>query len=212
MKLTFLILGALTTLSAAAGQDRNLVTGREYYAEAQFGKAAAQFQVACKINSDAEACYWAGISYERLADILIPFGCRTNAKAHEYLTEAMRLEPGRPVYRKALFDFLLNTADCSRTSLSEAAGILSAMSESDPDHGQMSRRFEQEKHLNGSVNARLARLFLLAPRATYRLAALPAPVLRSRNAAAGRCPALCGGALQTTSAAKRMSSPRKTTE
>jgi len=122
------------------------------------------------------------MSYQRLADIAMPFGGKSNASAREYLTKATRLAPGRPEYRDALFNFLLDTAHCSRTALRDAAGILSTMAESDASYIEMRRRFEQEIHLNSSANARLGRLFLMVPRVTYRIADLPASTLATRRA------------------------------
>src|SRR5207244_11668370 len=136
MKLTFLILmGRAAFGGAAAGQGSEFAAGRAYYAEAEFRRAAAQFQLALKANpDDAEVCYWTGMSYQRLADIATPFGGRYNAKARDYLTKAMNLAPNRREYRGALFDFLLDSAGFSRTAQRQAAGILLTMAESDPDY------------------------------------------------------------------------------
>jgi hypothetical protein len=171
---------AITAFSAQAAElNRDFLAGRDYYMEAEFKKAAVRFQASCTANNDAEACYWTGLSYERMADTQTPFGCWTDAKAHRYLAMAVKLAPGLAAYRDALFDFLLDTADCSRTALREAAGILSATPQSDPGYDRMRSRLEQERHANGSVDARLARLFLSVPRATYRIAALPGAVAAS---------------------------------
>ena len=182
MRLRLSILVALTSLYAQADdRDGEIAAGRRYYAEAEFKKAAARFEVLCNSNNDAEACYWAGVSYERLADVRTPFGCKTEAKAHQYFSKAMKLMPGLRIYRDALFNFLLNTSDCSRTALREAAGILSAMPESDPDYGENSRRLEEERRFHASAGARLGRLFLMLPRATYDIATLPGSVLTDRG-------------------------------
>ena len=171
MRVHLAIVIALTALCApAAERNPALVSARDHYANADFRRAAAGFQLLCNINKDAEACYWAGLSYERLADIAMPFGCRIEAKAREYYSQAVKLKPGLPVYRDALFNFLLNTADCSHTALRDAAAMLSAVQERDSDFEQMSRLLEQERHRNGSLDARLARVFLIVPRATYRIA------------------------------------------
>src|SRR4029077_254710 len=91
---------ALTVLCApAAEQDPAFVSARDHYTNADFRRAAAGFQFLCDINKDAEACYWAGLSYERLADIAMPFGCRIEAKARGYYSQAVKLEPRLPVYR-----------------------------------------------------------------------------------------------------------------
>ena len=171
MRVRLGIVIALTALCApAAERNPAFVSARDRYTNADFRRAAAGFQLLCHINQDAEACYWAGLSYERLADIAVPFGCRIEAKARGYYAQAVKLKPGLPVYRDALFDFLLNTADCSRDALRDAAALLSAVGESDPLFDQMSRRLEQERHRNASLDARLARVFLMAPRAAYRMA------------------------------------------
>jgi tetratricopeptide (TPR) repeat protein len=191
MKLTLLILTVLAGFGGqAAGQGSEFAAGRTYYVEGEFRKAAAHFQLALRANPDnAETCYWTGISYRMLADIATPFGSRYNSKAREYLTKAMELAPSRPYYRQALFDFLLDSADSSRTALRDAAGILLAISESDPDYSDMRRRLEDERKVNSSANAHLGRLFLTAPRAAYRIAALPASALSSRRVAASLPPA-----------------------
>src|SRR5215471_551761 len=120
MILRSFILVALTSLYAQTGdRDGEIGAGRRYYAEAEFRKAAARFETLCKSNNDAEACYWTGVSYERLADVRTPFGCNTKAKAHPYFSKATKLMPGLRFYRDALFDFLLNMSDCSGTALRE---------------------------------------------------------------------------------------------
>jgi hypothetical protein len=168
MKLSPSIVLAVTALhSQTSAQYRNFQLGREYYAEAEFSKAATRFQGLCDANNDAEACYWAGMSNQRLADVWTPLGCRITAKARRYLSQATKLDPHRPEYRDALFDFLLDMSDCSRTALREAAAILSDIPESDPDYSEMSRRLEEERRYNASAGAHLARLFLIVPRATY---------------------------------------------
>jgi len=185
MKLTVSILIAFAGLHAqTASRSREFATGRDYYAATDFKKAAAYFQVRCESDGDAEACYWTGLSYERQADVSFPFGCRIDTKAHRYFANAMDLAPGRTLYRDAFFDFLLSTADCSRTALREAAGILSAVPESDPDYDHMRRRLVQESRFHGSADARLANLFLLIPRATYGLAVLPGALVRAHSGAA----------------------------
>jgi hypothetical protein len=159
--ISFAILLAFTVLSAHAVEpEHSFAAGQRYYQEADFRKAASHFETICKTGDDAEACYWAGLSYERLADIATPFGCRTNAKARNYLRTAMNAAPGRYVYRQALFDHLLERADCSRAAFSEAADLLSAMPASDPDYPHMVRRLEVARRLHGAGEARLARIFL----------------------------------------------------
>lgn len=181
---------ALATLSGhAAGQGSEFAAGRAYYTEGEFRKAAQQFQLALRTNpDDAETWYWAGMSYERLADIAMPFGAKYNAKAREYLTKAMKLAPSRADYRDDLFEFLLNSADSSRTALPLAAGVLLSVSETDPAYDGMRRRFEDERKLNSSGGARLSRLFLAVPRAAYEIAALPASALSSRREVASLPP------------------------
>jgi tetratricopeptide (TPR) repeat protein len=166
----------------AAGQGSELAIGRAYYTGGEFKKAAAHFQLALKTNpNDAESYYWAGMSYQVLADIAAPFDGKYNSKARFYLTKAMELAPTRLDYRRELFDFLLDSAASSRTALRQAANILVTVSESDPDYSSMRRRFENESRANFSANALLERLFLAAPRAVYRVVELPASALSSRR-------------------------------
>ena len=170
--LAMLVLGALH--SPAAERERSFAAGQNYYFDAEFHKAAAQFESVCKAGQNSEACYWAALSYERLSDIAIPFGCKQNAKARVYLNEAVRLAPSRSLYRQALFDLLLDCTECSRAALRDAAAILSATPEADPEYSHMLRRLQMERHWNSSGDARLGRLFLLVPRAAHRVATLPA--------------------------------------
>jgi hypothetical protein len=184
MSLRLPIAVALVALTAAA-QNREFAIGMQYYEDAEFGRAAAQFVLPCNADGSAEACYWAGISYERLADTRVPFGCRAAAKAHIFLTKAASLAPHRPAYRDALFDFLLDNADCSRTALREAQGILSGIAGSDADYELLNSRLKEAKHWNASPEARLSRVFLALPRATFRVSALPAAALKKTDARSG---------------------------
>ena len=164
----------------AAGQASEFAAGRAYYAGGEFGRAAAHFRLALKAHpNDAEACYWTGMSYQRLAAAATPFGGKYNSKARDYLTQATTLAPGRPDFRLALFDFLLDSADSSRTALRHAAGILLSVPESDPDYSDMRRRFDFERKVNSSAAARLRILYLTVPQAAYRIATLPASALSS---------------------------------
>jgi tetratricopeptide (TPR) repeat protein len=183
LNLTILILSAVFS-GLAAGQQSEIETGRAYYTGGEFKKAAAHFQLAIKTDpNNAEPYYWMGMSYQRLADIALPFGGRYNERAHFFLTKAVELAPGRPDYRGELFEFLLDPAVWSRAALREAAGILQNTSESDPEYGYMRRRFERESKANSSAEARLGRLVLAVPQTAYRIAELPAPALLNRHEA-----------------------------
>jgi len=151
-------------LAASAFGAQPFAAGKEYYLAGEFRKAATYFQSACVTDNDAEACYWAGLAHEKMADISVPFGCRANHRAHDLLLKATQLNPKQLEYRRAFFEFLLNSADCSRTALREAAGMLVEMPESDPDYLEMSHRLEVEKRVKPSVEERLAKLILAAPR------------------------------------------------
>jgi len=183
MKLKLSLLISLAGLSsAAAGRQSEFAIGRAYYMEGEFKKAAAHFQLALKTNpDDAESNYWIGMSYRVLAEIAAPFDRKYNSKARVYLTMAMELAPNRPEYRRELFNFLVDSAGSSRATLRQAAGILRTVSESDPEYASMHRQFQQESRANSSVDSRLGRLFLAAPRAAYRIAELPASALSGRS-------------------------------
>jgi tetratricopeptide (TPR) repeat protein len=185
MRIPLTILTLLATFSGpAAGQRSEIATGRAYYTEGEFKKAAEHFQLALKADpSNAEPYYWMGMSYQRLADIALPFGGRYNAKARIFLTRAVELAPARPDYRGELFEFLLDPAASSRGAMRQAAAILQTTSESDPDYSYMRGRFESESKANSSAEARLGRLFLAVPRAAYRIAELPAAALSTRREA-----------------------------
>ena len=172
----------LMLLSAFCGQAAAIrseyAIGRTYYSEGDFKRAAAHFQLALKTNpNDAESCHWAGLSYQGLADIATPFGGRYHSKARVFLTKAVELAPGRPDYRGALFDFLLESARSSRTALNQAAHLLQTVPEHDPDYRDMRRRFEYESEADSSVEARLSRLVLFGPQAVYRIAEVPLSAL-----------------------------------
>jgi tetratricopeptide (TPR) repeat protein len=207
MKVTSTILTLLAAFSGpAAGQRSEIETGRGYYTEGEFKKAAAHFQLALRTGKDnAESYYWMGMSYQRLSDIAIPFGGRYNAKARICLTKAVELAPTRPDYRGELFEFLLDPAASSRSALRQAEGILQTTSESDPDYSSMRARFESESKAGPSAEARLGRLFLAVPRAAYRIAELPAAALsvrREARPALRLCEADCQSAAGPEGAAK----------
>src|SRR5215467_12267715 len=108
MRLALLFLAALAAYDVhAADRSPEFAAGRAYYSDGEFRKAAAHFQLALKADpDDAEACYWAGMAYQRLADISTPFGGRYNSKARQYLSRAAELSPNRPDYRLELFNHL----------------------------------------------------------------------------------------------------------
>src|SRR5438552_1760408 len=109
MKQNLIILMLLASVSGrAASQSSEMAAGRTHYGEGDFRKAAAHFQLAIKANpDDAEACYWTGMSYQRLADIATPFGGSYTSKARDHFERAMRLAPGRREYRGTLFEVKL---------------------------------------------------------------------------------------------------------
>src|SRR5713226_4340434 len=185
MKLNLSVLILLAVLgSEAVAQESEFATGRAYYMEGEFKKAVAHFQLALKVNpNDAESYYWMGMSYQVLADIAFPFAGKYTSKARVYLTRATELAPGRLDYRRELFDFLVDSAGSSRAAARQAADLLRTVPESDPDYTYMRRRFECERRANASAEARLGRLFLAIPRATYRIAELPVSALSNQRAA-----------------------------
>jgi tetratricopeptide (TPR) repeat protein len=186
LKLSVLILLAGLS-SQAANASSEFATGRACYTAGAFTEAVAHFQLSLKDNpDDAESYYWMGMSYQVLADIAAPFNGRYNSKARVSLTKAMELAPSRSDYRRALFDFLLDSADSSPAALRQAAAILRTVPEPDPEYSDMHRRFELERSVNGSATLRLGRLFLAAPRVLYRIGELPASALSSRPEAGVR--------------------------
>ena len=172
MKMNLTILMLFTAFNApAAAQRSEIETGRAYYTEGEFKKAAVHFQLALQTGPDAaESYHWLGLAYERLADIALPFGGRYNAKARSCLTMAVDLAPSHPEYRRELFEFLLDPSAWSRSAARQAAYILRTTPESDPDYPDMRRRFETESKANTAAEARLGRLFLAVPQAAYRVA------------------------------------------
>ena len=184
MKLNLFVLILLAALgSEAADRGSEFATGRAYYTEGEFKKAVVHFQLALKVNpDDAESNYWLGMSYQVLADIASPFDHKYKSKARIYLTRAVELAPTRPDYRRDLFDFLVDSGS-SRAAARQAADLLRAVPESDAAYSYMHQRFERERRANASADARLGRLFLAIPRATYRIAELPASALSNQRAA-----------------------------
>ena len=172
----------------AAGQHTELEVGRAYYTEGEFKLAAAHFELALTREpaltgapKTAECYYWMGMSYQRLADIALPFGGKYNAKARVSLTKALELAPGCRDYRRELFEFLLDPAVSSREASRQAAAILLAMPESDPDYGEMRQRFNSETKANMSKDDRLGRVFLAVPQAAFRIVELPGAALSHRH-------------------------------
>jgi tetratricopeptide (TPR) repeat protein len=173
-KLAILILAA-SFRGQAAGEQSELAAGRSYYAEGEFKKASAHFQLAVKANpDDAEPYYWLGVSYEILASIAAPFDGKYNSKARVALTRATELAPVCREYRRELFEFLLDSARSSRRALREAKAILQAMPNTEPEYDYMCQRFENETREGGSARAVLARFLAATPRAVIRVAGLPA--------------------------------------
>ena len=164
--------------------ESEFAAGRAYYVEGEFKKAAAHFQLALRVNpNDADSYYWMGMSYQVLAEIAFPFAGKYNSKARICLTKAVELAPTRSDYRRELFDFLVASAGSSRAVRRQAADLMRTVPEPDPDYNYMHRRFELERRINASADAQLGRLFLAIPRATYRLAELPASALSGWRAA-----------------------------
>src|ERR1051326_4066247 len=97
MKLGLPILIVTATFAGEAATPRSeFAAGRTCYINADFKKAAAHFSRALDNNpSDAEAAYWAGMSYQVLSDIASPFSGGRRSAAHSYFRRAMQLEPGR---------------------------------------------------------------------------------------------------------------------
>jgi tetratricopeptide (TPR) repeat protein len=201
IRLNSVILMLLTAFfGQAAGIGSEYAIGRAYYLEGDFKRAAAHFQLAFNADpNDAESCYWAGLSNQGLADIATPFGGRYHSKARVFLMKATELAPGRPDYRKALFDFLLESARSSRTALKQAARVLQTVPEQDPDYGDMRRRFEYESEADSSTGARVSRLVLFGPQAVYRIAELPLSALPGRPALGTHlrnADSICGNTLE----------------
>ena len=185
MKLKLSVLIVLAGLSSkAASPASEFATGRACYTAGAFKDAVAHFQLALKVNpNDAESYHWMGKSYQVLADIASPFNGKYNSKARVHLTRAMELAPSRSDYRRALFDFLLDSAGSSPAALRQAAGMLRTIPEHDPDYSYMHQRFELERSVNSAAAVRLGRVFLAVPLAAHRIAELPASALSSRRAA-----------------------------
>ena len=156
----------------AASPLSELAIGRSYYEQGEFKRAMAHFRRALATNPDsAEVNYWTGMSYQGLSDVAAPFGGGYDSKALLYLTRASGLAPGRAEYRRALFDFLSDSAASSPRHLRLAREMLSNTPVSDPEYGYMRRRLERESSSSSSAEARFDRLFLAIPRIAVSVAA-----------------------------------------
>jgi|SRR5215471_16348992 len=165
-----LVMFALLPAAAisAAGLQPGLAVGQSYYRQGDFRRAAAHFQGALRANpNDAELNYWAGMAFQGRADLAAPFPGRYQAKALAHLRTAVELAPERQDYRRALFDYLLDSAGYSPASLREAAALLDGAPASDPDTIHMRWRLEREGAIALSGSARFDRVFLAIPRAAY---------------------------------------------
>jgi len=157
----------------AVAQQSEFAAGQSSYRAGEFKSAVTHFRLALDTNpKDAASSYWVGRSYETLADIATPFGGKYRSLARTYLTKASELAPGRPEYRRELFDFLLDSGAFSRSEQRQAATILLAGAETDPEYEYMRSRFEQARKRNASFDAWISRFFLSAPQAAASL--LPA--------------------------------------
>jgi tetratricopeptide (TPR) repeat protein len=185
MKLTWSILIVALALSGhAAEQQSELAIGRAYYSDGEFKKASVHFQLAVKADpKDAGAYYWLGRSHEILASIAAPFDGRDNAKARASLTRAVELAPASREYRRELFDFLLDSADSSRSALPQAEAMLRTMPRDDPEYDYMRQRFENESRQDASLRIRLGRLIGSAPQTVIRIVELPASALSRHDQA-----------------------------
>ncbi len=180
MRCVLLALAGVTLAGVAAGES-DISAGLRFYEAAEFDKAVTRLQPACLHDANAEACYWAGLAYERLGDTRIPFGCSTSRKAQGYFAKAVALRPDRTEYRDALFDFLLDYADCSRAGTRQAAEMLAATPEADPEYPRMRARLQDAVRWNKSLESRLSNFFLLIPRGIHNAASLPGAAFTSRR-------------------------------
>jgi Tfp pilus assembly protein PilF len=156
--------------------------GRAYYADGEFKKAAARFQLAVGADpTDADSYFWMGMAYQVLADVSGPAAGKYRFKARVCLTKAVALAPTRSDYRRELFNFLLDSS--GRSASRQAAGILQSVSESDPDYLWMRERFERETRANSAVQARLGRWVLTGPETAWRIAEAPVSSLRDEKIA-----------------------------
>ena len=170
MKVTLVVLFLIAAAGRAADLRSDLAVGRAYYAEGDFRRAVIHFQRQLKLDPDEpEVNYWTGMAFQGLGDVATPFGARYNAKAILYLTRAAVLAPGRADYRRALFDFLADSASESPAALRLAEGMLRRTPESDPEYNAMRRRIELERRASSSAGAQFDRLFLAIPRAGFRV-------------------------------------------
>jgi tetratricopeptide (TPR) repeat protein len=169
LDLLSLVLLLVGVARSATGPECDFAAGRAYYSEGQFREAATHFELALKTNpEDAASHYWAGRSYEVLADVAAPLGHKYRPKARLHLSRAAALAPAELEYRRELFHFLLDSGGWR-----EAAAIIRSVGEADPEYEIMLREFGRGRRVNSSAEARLGSLFLAAPRAVYRFVEAP---------------------------------------
>ncbi len=156
------LVGAMIPTSTVA-------VGREHYRAGHPGTAAHHLEFVLKADpGNAEAAYWLAMSYQSMADIATPFGGHFRSKAHRYFIRAMQLAPARTDYRMAFFDFLLDAADSSASSLLEARRLVESTRECDPDYTEMRRRLAEEERALGGMERRVTRVWAIVERSVVR--------------------------------------------
>jgi Tfp pilus assembly protein PilF len=167
--------GSIVATVPASRSD--YAAGRAYYAQGEFKKAAARFELAVAADpNDADSYFWMGMAYQVLADVSGPVAGKYRSKARFCLTKAVALAPARSDYRRELFNFLLDAS--GRSASRQAAGILQSVSESDPDYLWMRARFERETRANSAMQARAGRWILAGPETAWRIADAPVSSVR----------------------------------
>jgi tetratricopeptide (TPR) repeat protein len=170
--------------AAATARQSHFKAGRAYYVEAEFKKAASQFQLALVADpNDADSYYWMGLSYQSVADLGEPFGAKYRAKARLALSKAVSLAPDRPDYRRELFCFLLDGDYVRASYFKQAKDILRSVSESDPEYLWMRGQLEQAQRTNSGMSARAGRLLRAGPQVAYQVADAPVSFLCDRKTA-----------------------------
>ena len=160
----FLLSLVLTGSAAELRSDFDI--GRSYYAAGDFKNAARHFQRAVNAApQDAEAYYWAGLSQQGLSDMAAPFDAHHRSKTCAYLTKAIELAPSHIEYRRALFEFWLDSADTSRHARRQAERVLRSMQD-DPEYSALRRSLEDR-----TVN-RPGLLFMASQRTLVKSATL----------------------------------------
>jgi tetratricopeptide (TPR) repeat protein len=124
--------------------------GQSLFFACEFKRAAHVFERALSMQPNSAALYyWLGKSYVRLADVSSPLCApKKGRRARRNLKEAVKRDPQNNEYRRELFDFYVESPECSDGGLQRAAALLELFSPADPDPDSLHREiaYSRKEH------------------------------------------------------------------